>query len=355
MQIITLTILKANDIIINEKGYSIYKTIIQNYVYYKQIVRYYKGEVRGMNVKTSLMQKSGIIVMKLAQEFIGMEALDKIDTVANYSERYETARGTVQSAIKLLQDNKAVLLESRGHLGTFITSINYKKLLEFTDRNSIVGVMPLPYSKLYEGLATGLYKTMNKSRIPFNLAYMRGAKSRIDALKNDRYDFAIVSKLAAKESIQEGMDVSIVIEFGLFTYVSEHVLILNNPLKKSIEDGMKMGIDRTSTDHNMLTLKQCEGKDVKLIDLAYNQIVSKVISGEIDAAVWNIDEILERKAIIKYYPLEKNELKSIDTEAVLVMNNSKHELRSFIKRFLIKEEILSVQKKVIEEEIIPNY
>lgn len=308
-----------------------------------------------MNVKTSLMQKSGIIVMKLAQEFIGMEVKDRIDTVANYSEKYETSRGTVQGAIKLLHDNKAISLEARGHLGTFITDINYKKLLEFTDRNSIVGVMPLPYSKLYEGLATGLYKTMFNSRIPFNLAYMRGARTRIDALKNQRYDFAIVSKLAAEQSIEDGLDISILIEFGLFTYVSEHVLIFNNPLKKSIEDGMKIGVDITSTDHNILTLKQCEGKDVVLIDLAYNQIISKVISGEIDAAVWNIDEILERKINIKHYPLEKNELNYIDTEAVLVMLGSKNEFRSFIKRFLIKEEILIYQKKVVSGEVIPNY
>ncbi|MEK6265513.1 MAG: hypothetical protein N2B06_12230 [Clostridium sp.] len=308
-----------------------------------------------MNVKMSLMQKSGIIAMKLAHQFIGMEVGDRIDTVAKYSEKYETGRGTVQSAIKLLQDNKAIILDVRGHLGTFITGIDHKRLLDFTDRNSIVGVMPLPYSKLYEGLATGLYKTMYKSNIPFNLAYMSGARVRIDALENDRYDFAIVSKLAAKQSIEEGVDINIVIEFGLFTYVSEHVLIFNNPLKKNIEDGMKVGIDKTSTDQSILTLKQCEGKTIELIDLAYNQIMSKVISGEIDAAVWNIDEILERKINIKYYPLEKNNLNYEDTEAVLVMKGNKNELRNFIKRFLSKEEILMYQKKVVSGEVIPNY
>ena len=308
-----------------------------------------------MSLKTSLMQKSGIIVMKLAQEFIGMEVGDRIDTVENYSKEYKTARGTVQSAIKLLQENKAILLEARGHLGTFITGIDYKKLLELTDINSIVGVMPLPYSKLYEGLATGLYKTMYKSKIPFNLAYMRGARSRIDALKKGRYDFAIVSKLAAKQSIEEGTSISIIVEFGLFTYVSEHAFIFSNSANKSIEDGMKIGIDRTSTDHSILTLKQCEGKNVELIDLTYNQIISKVISGEIDAAVWNIDDILERKVNIKYYPLKNNELNSIDTEAVLVMDDSKKELGNFIKRFLSKDEVLLYQKKVVSGEIIPNY
>jgi hypothetical protein len=301
------------------------------------------------------MQKSGIIVMKLAREFITLNVGDRIDTVANYSEKFNTARGTVQNAIKLLMDNKAVDLEARGHLGTFITFIDYKKMLEFTDINSIVGVMPLPYSKLYEGLATGLYKTMEKSKIPFSLAYMRGAKSRMDAMNKGRYDFAIVSKLAANESMAEGMKINIVMEFGEYTYVSEHALIFNNPLKKCIEDGMKIGIDRTSIDHSILTLKQCEGKEVKLVDLAYNQIVSKVISGEIDAAVWNIDEILERKINIKYYPLSKNEFSNMDTEAVLVMNNRDAELGSFITRFLDRKDVLSFQKKVVLGEITPNY
>ncbi|SKA97183.1 Helix-turn-helix domain-containing protein [Caloramator quimbayensis] len=308
-----------------------------------------------MNKKLILMQKSGIIVMKLAQEFIGMEIGDRIDTIANYSEKFKTARGTVQNAIKYLEDNKAIYLEARGHLGTFIVDIDYKKLMHFTDINSIVGVMPLPYSKLYEGLATGLYKTMLKSGIPFSLAYMRGAKSRIEALKKNRYDFAIVSKLAAQKSIEEGLDINIVIEFGEFTYVNEHALIFYNPFKKDIEDGMKVGIDTTSIDHSILTLRQCEGKNVQLIELPYNQIIAKIISGEIDAAVWNIDEIFERKINIKYYPLFNNNLNKMDTEAVLIMNNNKKELESFLKRVLSKEEVLDYQKRVVRGEITPNY
>lgn len=308
-----------------------------------------------MSIKTSLMQKSGIIVMKLAREFITLDVGDRIDTVASYSEKFSTARGTVQNAIKFLTDNNAINLEARGHLGTFITFIDYKKILEFTDINSIVGVMPLPYSRLYEGFATGLYKTMEKSKIPFNLAYMRGAKSRMDAMNKGRYDFAIVSKLAANQSIAEGMKISIVMEFGEYTYVSEHALIFNNPHKKSIEDGMKIGIDKSSFDHSMLTLRQCEGKQVTLVDLAYNQIISKVMSGEIDAAVWNVDEIVERKINIKHYPLSKNEFSNMDTEAVLVMNNRDREIGSFITRFLNREDVLNYQKKVILGEITPSY
>lgn len=308
-----------------------------------------------MNAKVKLMQKSGIIVMKLAQEFMAMEAGDRIDTVANYSGRFVTARGTVQSALKLLSDNKAVSIEARGHLGSFITYIDYKKLLEYTDVTSIVGTMPLPYSKLYEGLATGLYKNMEKSKIPFNIAYMRGAKNRIDAMNKGRYDFAVVSKLAAKQEIQNGMNIYIVIEFGVFSYVSEHALIFNDPSKMNIEDGMKVAIDRSSIDHTILTIRQCRGKDVEFVELPYNQIITKLASGVIDAAIWNIDEIIEKKIDIKYYPLSDNEFDNIDTEAVLVMNKNKSQLGNFIKRFLNRDEILAYQKKVASGELIPSY
>ncbi len=308
-----------------------------------------------MSVKMKLMQKNGIMAMNLAKEFINLNEGDRIGTVANYSEKYNAARGTVQCALKLLQENKAIGLEARGHLGTFLTFIDQKKLLEFTDIKTIVGVMPLPYSKLYEGLATGLYKTFLSKKLPISIAYMRGANSRLESLQGGRYDFVVMSELAAEYSINNGADIEIIMNFGKYTYVHEHALIFSNPINISIKDGMKIGIDRNSIDHYLLTLAQCEGKKVELVDLAYNQIISKILSGDIDAAVWNIDEINERKIGIKYYPLENDKFNKEDTEAVMVVNKNRTEITSILTRFLNKKEILDWQNKVITGEITPNY
>ena len=76
-----------------------------------------------MEIKSKLMQKIGIMSANLSNEFIQLDVDDRIPTVAFLSEKYETARGTVQSSLKLLQDYGAIKLESRGHLGTFITYI----------------------------------------------------------------------------------------------------------------------------------------------------------------------------------------------------------------------------------------
>ncbi|TDT61330.1 GntR family transcriptional regulator YhfZ [Fonticella tunisiensis] len=308
-----------------------------------------------MSIKTQLLQKNGLVAMKLAREFITMNVGDRISTIAEYSYKYKTARGTVQSAIKLLEEYKAIRLEPRGHLGTFISSIDYEILWEFTDFGTITGVMPLPYSKLYEGLATGLYKVASHKKFPFSIAYMRGAETRIRALKDGRYDFAIVSKLAALYSIKNGVEVDIAVEFGKYSYVNEHVIIFSDSNDNTIKDGMKVGIDKSSIDHYLLTLEQCKGKKVNLIDLSYSQLILKLTTGEIDAAIWNIDEIVERKLDIKHYPLKNNDFNGEDTEAVIVVNKNNYGIKKIFEQFINSEEVLEYQRKVVRGELIPNY
>ncbi|HMM22542.1 MAG TPA: GntR family transcriptional regulator YhfZ [Selenomonadales bacterium] len=308
-----------------------------------------------MNIQAHILQKNGLVAIKLARELMTLKTGDRLSTIEEYSQKYSAARGTVQAALKLLGQYKAIALEPRGHLGTFITGVDYEVLWEFTGLGTIMGVMPLPYSRRYEGLATGLYQVLGSRRIPFSLAYMRGAETRLSALKSGRYDLAIVSRLAAAAAIERGQEIDIAIEFGRYTYVNQHVILFSDTAKREIEDGMAVGVDRTSIDHHLLTLSQCAGKRVNLVDLAYNQIISKLQAREIDAAVWNIDEILERQIDIPYYSLRSDEFADCDTEAVAVVNRQNDGLRNLLSAFVDKEEVVTCQQQVVRGERIPNY
>jgi hypothetical protein len=308
-----------------------------------------------MDIKSQLMQKNGLAAVKLARELITMKEGDRINTIAEYSARYEIARGTVQSALKLIEEYRAVSIEARGHLGSFIKSINYELLWDFTDFGTIMGVMPLPYSKLYEGLATGLYKESENKKFPFSLAYMRGAENRIKALSQGRYDFAVVSKLAAQHSIRNGASIDIAIQFDKYSYVNEHAIVFSNPFQKTIVNGMRIGVDKSSIDHYLLTLSQCKDKMVEIVDLPYNQVVQKIISCEIDAAVWNVDEIIERQINIRYYPLDNNQFNGEDTEAVLVINRNNYGMKNLLEQFINCNKVSEYQKKVVAGHLIPNY
>lgn len=300
------------------------------------------------------MQKNGIAAMRMSRELIILSAGDRIDTVDNYSKKFSTSRGTIESVLKRMEGQKAIDLDKRGHLGTFINYINYTRLWGFTNYGTLMGVMPLPYSKLYEGFATGLHSVVRENGFPFGLAYMSGADTRIIVLEEERYDFAIVSKLAALYSIAKGHEIEIALEFGKHTFVNQHAIIFSDLNNDDIKDGMKIGIDRSSIDQYVLTLQQCEGKNIQFVDLEYNQIISKLQKNEIDAAVWNVDEINEGQINLKYCKL-KNSSNEDDTNAVLVVKKNNYGLKQFIQKFIDIEKVKEIQRKVVSGNIIPSY
>jgi len=310
------------------------------------------------NYKKKLMSKNGKVTIQLAREMLTNQDGDRIGTVGEYAKRFNTARGTVQSALKFLQEIGAIGLESRGHLGTYIIKIDYKTLWDVSDFGVIMGVMPLPYSKRYEGLATGFYKTFEKGNIPFSLAFMRGASKRIEALTLGRYNFAIISRLAATLEMRKSSDIEIVHEFRAGSYVGNHVIIFRNNKQNRICDGMRVALDSTSIDQVILTSYECEGKDVEYVDTPYNQILQKMKNNEVDAAIWNVDEIEEKNLEYNICPLTNPKTKEIneeDTIATIVVSKDNIEFGDILKKFINMKEVESIQQKVIDNHMIPIY
>ncbi len=307
-----------------------------------------------MDYREVLLSKNGFVTVTLAKEFLKYAVGDKIPTVSEISERFDLARGTVQNALKTLQVNDAVRIESKGHLGSYLIKKNMKVLLEFAGITSIVGVMPLPYSRRYEGLASGLLVAMeNHYNIPASMAYMRGSKNRISMLLSNRYDYAILSKTAAQEIIEKYDNIQIVKSFGRYSYLSEHVVIFKNNKFKSIEDGMKVGVDSDSSDQKRLTETVCNGKKVEFVHVDYSQSLKRVLSGDIDAAIWNKDEIIDKLIEINYIPIQ--DIYQSADEAVLVVDKNEPEMASLLDEIIDVNTVTNIQKLVLEGKITPSY
>lgn len=307
-----------------------------------------------MTYKEMLLSKNGLATLYLSKEFLKCAVGQQIPTVTQLCEKLELSRGTVQNSIRFLQENKAIVLISKGHMGTFLEGKNTRILLEFAGITSIVGVMPLPYSRKYEGFATGLLTTLeNQYNIPSSLAYMRGAKNRVSMVLTGRYDFAVVSKYAAKQFIEMGHKLSIVKEFGYYSYLSEHIVVFHDPKAKGLTNGMRVGIDMDSLDQQNLTEKVCLGKKVELVPVDYSQILQHIDTGNIDAAVWNKDEITDKKLDANYITLTLEDLR--DTEAVIVCFNKAEEICSLLNEIIDIEVVLSTQRLVLEHRLTPSY
>ena len=265
------------------------------------------------------------------------------------------ARGTIQNALKFLIDQNAIELESRGHLGTFLKKKNMRALFGFAGIDSIVGVMPLPYSKRYEGLATGLITGLeNQYDIPMSLAYMRGAQNRIAMLMDGRYDFAIVSQYAAQGIIKnDKAKIRIVKSFGRQSYLANHILLLHDKNANGIRDGMRIGVDKDSVDQMKLTEKVCKDYTVEFVPMNYNNVIDFVVKGKVDAAIWNEDELQDKALDINY--IEVNSDHQADTEAVLVVKRENETMFRLLDEIISVETVLDTQRLVMEDKISPSY
>lgn len=301
-------------------------------------------------------KKKGIAIEKIASEIYLLNINDRLPIMNELQEKYQFSRGTVQNALEFLKKEKAIKTKSRGHLGTFIEKIDYKKLQNFANANRLVGTMPLPYSKLYEGFATGLYSMLNEQDIKLNLAFIRGSKERIEAAENEVYDFAVVSRFAAEQEIKNGRNISITLSFGPSSYLSKHILIFSDSNKQEIQNGMKIGIDKDSLDHYFLTKELIKNKEVTLVDYPANQLIHAIREKKIDAGVWNYDEIIEKGYTdLNYIDIPMKDYHKAISEAVIVCSKDRLMRQVVCKKNISITQMKEIQQRVKTGDLIPRF
>jgi DNA-binding transcriptional ArsR family regulator len=301
-----------------------------------------------------LLTKNGVTIIRIAKKLLSFIPGERIPNVSELAEEMGTGRGTVQQALKKLEELNLIRLESRGHQGTYLMEIDQLKTWEMVSMHGMAALMPLPYSKRYEGPATGLRQVLEKAGLRLSLAYMRGAENRIQNLMTKRYDFVMTSQYAAEHAIHEGKPIAIVANFGPESYVSGHSLVLKNEANNQIEDGMRIGLDFESIDQKTLTEKICEGKQVEFVPVPYSHILSRLQEGEIDACVFNSDEVQERYTGFKLIPISFVKRNS-NTQAVLVTREEDEKVFQHLFSLVDTNQIVKIQNEVIQGIRHPNY
>jgi hypothetical protein len=303
----------------------------------------------------NLFSKKGIILQKIAEELMFIEVNERLPKVGDFAAKFQVGRGTIQTVLKKLENENCIILESRGHLGTFLRYKNISNLLKISGANQITGVMPLPYSKKYEGLATGITSQIEQLGLSLNIAFMRGSKPRVNGVSDGRYDFALMSKFSAIEEMKKNRSLKIAMEFGAKTYVSEHGIIFSEPSMEKITSGMKVGIDSFSTDQKILTNAEVMDIDVQYLEFNYMHLLQRLKAHTIDAMIWNLDEVDSSSYNIK--PLTSPlaiEFEKQMNEAVLVIHTDNRKMEYIIK-LLFLSSIVDIQRQVVNGDMIPEY
>lgn len=306
-------------------------------------------------LQSSLYRKYGRVAVQVARDLLSLRVGDRIPRIQDYASQCETGNGTVQNALRSLIEAGAVQLEARGHQGTFLTGADYRKLREISGLSSLLGLMPLPYTRRYEGLASGLHEASRQRDLPFSLGYMRGARGRLLALQRGQCDFMVLSRLAADLASQEAGLVPVV-GLGPRTYVGGHgILLAPHRMETGIVAHMRVGIDPSTLDQHWLTLEECRGKAVELVEVSYSHLLDRLRERQIDAAIWNLDE-LPRDGSVGVAPLtQASEMAERNTEAVVVIDARRPDLERMLPEIIDAETIVRVQAEVLAGQRIPTY
>ncbi|MCY7858546.1 transcriptional regulator [Bacillus sonorensis] len=301
--------------------------------------------------------KNGLAAKNIAKELLGLKTGEKIPRISDYCDQLSIGRGTVQSALNLLADMKAIQLEARGHLGTYLVSKDNNLLLEIAGIAPLIGSMPLPYSRKYEGLATGIVEGFESAGKTVNLIYMRGGVNRIEAVRTKRSDFAIVSKLTADDAIAEYPNLKVFKRFGPGSYVNAHKIFLADSQEDAVRGAVKVGVDLESLDQKRLTMAEFESKNAEFINVNYMQLFDMLNSIQIDAAVWNADDerMIQTFRAVDFCSPKAKKMSEDTTEAVIMIDGGREQEITEKWSMVGVKQILDIQKIVEKGEKIPRY
>lgn len=281
---------------------------------------------------------------------------ERLEPVHQLAAQFGTGRGTVQSALKVLTDEGAVALESHGNRGSFIRELDRERLLAKAGIAPLIGIMPVAYSLRFQGLATGLKRASDQAGLPLVLALVRGGKNRIHFLRTGRCDFAVVSRLAWQAEEAQG-DLRLIHAFGPGSNVGDHSLLLKADQTDNaggIVDGMRVGVDPSSHDHLRLTLMECQGRAIHMVEISYAEAIPRLMAGEIDAAVWDQEIPLPPSLPLITVPRRRGDLAGApDTEAVLITRAEAGLLGDLLAGSIDPETVAAVQRRVLAGEEMP--
>lgn len=310
-------------------------------------------------MQSEFLTKQGEIIMTLADHFLQVTPGDRLPSVSDYCALLNAGSGTVQSALKLLIDSGAIELESHGHQGTFVVSVDRAQLWKTSEHSVFFASMPLPYTTRLQGLATALYEQFEAVGIPFSLSYARGGRMRVDRLLLGHAQFVVCSRQSAKIATSEHSELMIALEFGPQSYLDGSMYVFSEPGHETIENGMRVGVDESSYEHTSLMELACEGLDCEFVPLAYTEIFTKLRQGVIDVTIWSLDEINEKYPDLPMAPTSthsglRRTMADCDDAVVLTRDEDAY-IRPLLRDIINIPKLRQVQEEVRLGRKMPSY
>jgi len=294
--------------------------------------------------------------ISLAKYLMQVEEGKRLPSVRKMAASTRMSVGSVSSALNDLQDMKAVKIERHGHLGSEVAELSLGKLWNLVEQGPLVVAMTLPMHSHFEGLATGLKKSFENAGIETYLIFIRGSRTRLKALADNRCHVAVMSGLTADELC--GPEHEILLRLPPGSWVSGYSIFYRT-LTPEPGHVLRVAIDPDSFDHRRLTELEFEGQAVEFRMAPFVQFPRLLKNGEADAILWTTDQEEAYTASgIHNQPLSERVMKLVGEDSIsatFVARAGSAPVRALIRALIKPEAITQIQKKIVSGEMIPEY
>ncbi|MFD5033462.1 GntR family transcriptional regulator YhfZ [Streptomyces sp. NPDC058405] len=304
------------------------------------------------------LTRNGLAARQLAVLLLNHEPDTRLPRVRDFAVELGVGNGTVQAALQLLEKAEAIETTARGHLGTFLVRSDRSILWRLSGLGTLLAAMPLPYSRRYEGLATGLRSAFEEAGAPFAITFMRGAGARTTALIEGKVDLVVLSRFAADRLVGEH-PVELVADLGPATYVGAHGLLLRHGADLDTP-GLRVAVDHASEDQRMLAERVFAGRgDIEWVEASYMQLPELLEQDRADATVWNLDEVQGRLGPgVDVRPLGDEVTRDLslrNSSAAIIGRTEGAKALGAVRDSLDLSVITTVQTEVLRGERMPSY
>lgn len=292
----------------------------------------------------------------LAEYLIQTEKGQDLPSIRELSASSRMSVGSVSSALRELQRIGAVGIRRRGHLGSVVESVSLSVLWNLIGQRPLVVALSLPMHRRFEGLATGLKMALENAGIEAYLIFIRGSKTRLKALKENRCHVAVMSGLAADELCSKENEILLRLPAG--SWISEYSVFYRSDAWKPGRLP-RVAVDPDSFDQQRLTELEFAGEAVEFRASSFIQFSHLLKHGDVDAVIWNKDQedsyfgpVISHRALSEKVT---NLVGEKSTSAAFLARAGDESVRAILRGAVRPDEIMEIQRRVVAGEMIPQY
>jgi len=298
------------------------------------------------------MKKTDTAREVVARALLGVPIGKQLPTTKDLSVEARAGNGTIQAALKSLEDAGLVVTTAHGRQGRRVVSSDILSLWGASGRGPLTGVMPLPESREFAGIATALSVAASRANLPLQLLFRQGGNTRSEYLDSELVDFSVSSEGAARES----HGARNTLPLGPYTYYAKDSVVVITAKGHKPHPTDRVAIDRNSADHTMLTT--AEFPHAGLVDVPYLFIAEAVATGGVDAAIWHrtTSSPLMTAVGLSIHELSNPDARSDGySEGAIVWRSNDAGVKSLLRELIDLEELKAIQKEVMDGLRVPQF